>query len=401
MRELRKVAVKLAVAHGEVDVHRDGDDEHQREEVRRDHRDLPSHQAEHPDHQQAGVEAAGEREHHPAGFTEDRAEHDHEEDRNPDPEDDEVVAHEGDHVVGDHRHAAEMEGAPALRRTGAGAIGKVREHGANGRDLGPPARGDAALRGFVEWLDAFQLGVDPGARGVVEVLCVACDPQPVAFAEQRAVRLVVAHREQERGGARIGAHDDLGEHRAFEQLRSGPRAIRIRVVQGAEVVGHRRERDIFNVVEERNVQDAGDRFDAGGGAQPIAQRAKPREGLLFEYVAARREGDDEQILRRIARLQLLQGLEIAIVLEQQRIGRGVELEVACLPGEEREHREHQHQHPRGVREHESVVDGEQRRRHRWKPAAGRRHSRRSGGCAARRYRTARRVGPVRPCRGPV
>ena len=237
---------------------------------------------------------------------------------------------------------------PGFRGTGAGAAGELREHAPDGRDLGPPGGGHAALRGLVEALDAVELGVDRGAPGVVEVFGGPRDQQPVALRQQRAVRLVVPHREQERGGARVGAHDDLGEHRTCEQLRLRPRAVRVRVVERAEVVGHRRQRDVVDVVEQGDVQDAGDRFDAGGGAQPIAQRAKPREGPLLEYVAPGRERDDEQILRRVARLKLPQGLEIAVVLEQQRVGRGVELEVARLPREEAEHHEHEHQHARGV-----------------------------------------------------
>ena len=355
VREFGKVAVKLAVAHREMDVHRDGDDEHQGQEVRRDHRDLPPHQAEHPDHQQAGVEAAREREHHPPRFAEDRAEHDHEEDRHPDPEDDEVVAHEGDHVVGDHRHPAEVQGA---------GIGEVREHAADGLDLGSPARGDAALGGLVESLDAVKLCVDGGASGVVETLRVACDQQPVSLPEQGAVRLVVLHREENRGGPRIGAHDDLGEHRACEQLRSCTHAVGLRLAQGAEVVRDPRERDALDVLEQRDVEDAGDRSDAGGGPQPVAQLAQPRERRLVEDIAAGYEGDDEQVTGRVAGLHLPQGLEVAVVLEQQRIGRGVELEVARLPGEEPEHREHQHENARGLRQHEPLVDCEQRRGHR-------------------------------------
>ena len=378
MRELGEVAVKLPVAHREVDVHRDGDDEHQGQEVRRDHGDLPTHQPQHSDHQQTGVEAAGEREHHPSRLAEDQAEHDHEEHRHPDAEHDEVVAHEGDHVVGDHRHAAQVQGASGLGHAGAGAAGELREHAPDGRDLGPPGGGHAALRGLVEALDAVQLGVDRGAPGVVEVFGGPRDQQPVALRQQGAVRLVVAHREQERGGPRVRAHDDFREHRAREQLRLRPRAVRVRVVERAEVVGHRRQRDVVDVVEQGDVEDAGDGRDAGSGAQPVAQRAKPRERRLFEDVAARREGDDEQVLRRVARLQLAQGLEVAVVLQQQRVGRGVELEVARLPREEPEHREHQHQDPRGMREHQSLVEGEQR-----EVIAGSRlpdgaHSRRSG-----------------------
>ena len=363
MRELGEVAVKLPVAHREVDVHRDGDDEHQGQEVRRDHRDLPPHQPQHPDHQQAGVEAARERERHPPRFAEDRAEHDHEEDRHPDPEHHEVVAHEGDHVVGDHRDAAEVHGA---------GVGEVRQHAADGLDLGAPAGGDAAPGGLVGRLDAIELRVDRGASGGVEALRVARDQQPVPLPERAAVRLVVLHREEDRGGARIGAHDDLAEHRTREQLRSRPRALGVGIVQGAQVVGDRGERGALDVVEQRDVEDAGDRSDPGDGAKPVAQRAQPREGRLLEDVAAGRERDDEQVRRRVAGLHLAQGLEVAVVLEQQRIGRGVELEVPRLPGEEREHREHQHQHPRGLREHESLVEGEQRRGHHREPTAGRR-----------------------------
>ena len=192
VRELGEVAVKLAVAHREVDVHRDGDDEHQGQEVRRDHRDLPSHQAEHPDHEQPGVEAARERERHPPRFAKDQAEHDHEEHRHPDPEDHEVVAHEGDHVVGDHRHPAEVQGVPGLGRAGAGAAAELRQHAPDGRDLGPPGGGHAALRGLVQALDAFELGVDCGAPGGVEVFGGPRGQQPVAFRQQGAVCLVVA-----------------------------------------------------------------------------------------------------------------------------------------------------------------------------------------------------------------
>ncbi|MDD9983556.1 MAG: hypothetical protein OXU81_19750 [Gammaproteobacteria bacterium] len=261
---------------------------------------------------------------------------------------------------------------PGFRCAEAGAAGELREHAPDGRDLGPPGGGHAALRGLVERFDAVELGVDRGAAGIVQVLGGPRDEQPVALRQQGAVRLVVLHREQERGGPRIRAHDDLGEHRAREQLRLRPRAVRLRVVQSADVVGHRGQRDVVDVVEQGDVEDAGHRCDARSGAQPIAQRAKPRERCLVEDIAARREGDDEQVLRRVACLQLAQGLEVAVVLEQQRIGRGVELEVARLPGEEPEHRDHQHQDARGMREHESLVDGEQRRGHRGKPTAGRR-----------------------------
>ena len=270
VRELGEVAVKLPVAHREVDVHRDGDDEHQGQEVRRDHRDLPSHQSEHPDHEQPGVEAAGEREHHPPRLAENQAEDDHEEDRHADPEDDEVVAHEGDHVVRDHRHPAEVQRALGVRHTGrespvpANSASIPRIAAISARRFGR----DATLRRRVEPLDAVQLDFDRGARGVVEVLRRASDEQPVALREQGSVmprrRSIESSSAVVRASAltMTSANTGLASSSDFARARSVSAWSRVRMwsaTAASEIV--------LDVVEQGDVEDAGDRFDAGSGAQ--------------------------------------------------------------------------------------------------------------------------------------
>ena len=335
--QLRTVTPELPVAHREMDVHREGDDQHQGEEVRRDHRDLPPHHAEQADHEEAGKGAAGERQQHPARPSEDESEHRDQEHEHTAPEHQEVVAHEVDHVAGDHRHPPEVQRAVL-------AVG--REHGADRRHACAPSLGRAPVSVLVVRPDLFELLI---AR-VVELAPFARGDERLAACAEGLELGIVLHREQQRGGTRVSAQDRLAENGTSGELLPRPVPVHSRRLESGDVLRELGDRHI-GALEQGYVENGGDAVDVLDPGEPVAQgRERPQRGV-GEELRLGGEGHHQQILGAVALLHLPESPKVRIAFEQERVRGRVEPEVAGVHAHRDENHDQQSQYASGAAEH--------------------------------------------------
>ena len=190
------IAQQLAIAHHQMNIHRHGQDQHQRDEIGRNDRDLPAHQPEQTEHRGAGVEAACERQRHPAQFAKDEAHHRDQEQQHRAAEHQQIALDEAHHVVDDHRQAAEVE------------LGLAAITGKDGADLGD----GGACSDLVFFLGLFVVGAQ-----VFELLLFGRRESAVdTFVEQIVTQIrqarqtgVVFKEDLDRADLAVGARDQI------------------------------------------------------------------------------------------------------------------------------------------------------------------------------------------------
>src|SRR3989338_8985550 len=97
-----------------MDNHRHGYDQYQGDEIRGDDGHLPANQSQHTDHHQYREKTGAKRQYHPAELPENYVQHGDHENHNTAAKYDQVTLNKGDHVIGYHRHAAEIQGSGIL-----------------------------------------------------------------------------------------------------------------------------------------------------------------------------------------------------------------------------------------------------------------------------------------------
>ena len=221
----RQVAVQLPVPDRQVDVHGDRNDQHQRQEVRRDDGHIPPDQTEDPDHGHARVEAAKQGKNHPPQLSKDHGQHDDQENEHAHSERDQVAPHEADHVVRDH-------GRPAKVQTCGPAV--PADHRSHPLDF--------PMAPLVELL--VHLAVRGRYRlqhplvGIAQPVGSPSYEELVACVLKRRETLVFLQVDQQRRGLHVRADQLSPVNRAVDELLAGERAVDRGRLQSLDVLNH-------------------------------------------------------------------------------------------------------------------------------------------------------------------
>ncbi len=227
---------QLPVAHDQVDVEGNGEDQQQRDEVGRDHSHPPVHQPEYAHHNDTGYGAAGQRQQYPAQAAEDQSQHQHDEGEDAQAEGGQIRLHEADQIVGNHGRAAQVE---------LGAIPVAVENGADLTDVLMAQLGGLTAVTVEFATDLFQL------------LCLRLGQSTVALqilqlgtaVDQADVALIQLEADQQGAGLAVLTDDGIAEYGAVDQFLARCLAVHVRIFQGLI---------IFREPHQRGVAEDGD-----------------------------------------------------------------------------------------------------------------------------------------------
>ena len=119
-----------------------------------------------------------------------------------------------------------------------------------------------------------------------------------------------------------------------------------------------------DVVHQRHVEQCDHRVHPIQPAQRVGELRDRVQGTAGEQVLVGCEGHEQELAGGVAAIDGAELLQVTIGFQHQRIRRGVELEVLCLPGEEHAGRGQHQQHQCGVIEHDARIESGNASQHR-------------------------------------
>ena len=177
----------------------------------------------------------------------------------------------------------------------------------------------------VSFADLLEL---PGL-GFVECAAGLKNAQLVTAAEQRMGLLIALEKHDQRRGIGRLVHQQVGIQRAAAKLLTRKIPISVLVKQGPGSDLHVREADPGRV-QQRHIEYAQHRIHCRQIQQVFTQGLEPCQGRIGEQRLRWRPGDDQEVIGAIAGANLAVVMHGIVTLEDQRLGRGIELEVTEL-----------------------------------------------------------------------
>jgi hypothetical protein len=273
---------------------------------------------------------------------EDDGENDDEKRENTAAKDEQIVPHECHHVVGDHRHATEIQRAVMAVRL---------DDVSDLRDRQVALLIQRLLRLIVVGLDLFQrFRFVVGKAGLSPFVT-----QLLSGPTQFFVLLMLDERQGQRGGSAIGADNELAVDRAIDELGSGAIPVDIRFLQTRQILEHLRD-GLVRAIEERGIEHREHGVHAGYGPELLTEFLQRLQSFVGEEILVGGVGHDEQIGTWVALADIPEYLEVDVVLQQQGVGRRIEPEVLRVIAEKRQNQEQHDQNGFGALEHQRVVD---------------------------------------------
>ena len=161
------------------------------------------------------------------------------------------------------------------------------------------------------------------------------------------------------GRPAIRADNEVAIHRAREEFLPCQRPVGSRARQRPHFPAQVIKGDP-RAFKERHIQQADDGLDVVHGRNFVTQCAQVGQDGFTEKVLVRCISDDQVVIRAVARADRTVVLEGLVILEDQRIGRGVQPECRCVIRKESHYEANHEQRNRGPFQDQLVVGVQQR-----------------------------------------
>ncbi len=332
---------EFAVTDDQVDDDRDRDDELQRDEIRRNDRHFVAEHSQNPDgdhHRDGRYEY---RDHDPAALAENDPKH-----KNQQREYDasvgfEVAFDEGDHIVGDHRHAAEKQLC----------MHPVRVHDFSdvAYQLVGLFAGNVAV-GFERAFERFHFAALCRGEGTVFI----GRTQGVECVEQGVIARIVLQIDLKRGGLEVFAHQVRGIQRVGAKLFGGQGQVGVARTDRRYFCEQFLDR-FGRALQQRNIENRRHRGDAFRCVEIVHEGADIVDDDRREQRCVGGVGNDQKVGAAVAFGDEPGVGEILVVFKQKSFGGGIDTQLECLRNQGDGNEQHQGDHEPRIAQNEEAV----------------------------------------------